>query len=58
MKSNEARENPADLMAYNISTAKKYHRLPEKLKSSVLVSKQLCQVMRQDTEEVKQNQFR
>ena len=49
--SNEARENLADLMAHNISTAKKYYRLQEKSKSSVLASKQLRQVMRQDTEE-------
>ena len=47
-KSNETREQLADLMAHNISTAKKYYRLKEKSKSSVLASKQLRQVMRQD----------
>lgn len=50
-ESNEARGNLADLMAHNLSTAKKYYRLQEKSKSSVLASKQLCQVMRQDTED-------
>ena len=49
--SNEARENLADLMAHNISTAKKYYWLQEKSKSWVLASKQLRQEMRQDTEE-------
>lgn len=44
--SNEAHGNLADLMAHNLSTAKKYYRLQEKSKSSVLASKQLRQVMR------------
>ena len=49
--SNEAGENLADLMAHDISTAKKYYWLQEKSKSWVLASKQLRQEIRQDIEE-------
>ena len=45
-ESNEARGNLADLMAHNVDTARKYHRLQEKSKSSVQASKHLRNVMR------------
>lgn len=59
-ESNEARENLADLMAHNLSTAKKYYRLQEKSKSSVSASKQLRQIMRREADSEKSsssNQF-
>ena len=43
--SNETRGNLADLMAHNVQTANKYYRLQEKSKSSVQASKQLCNIM-------------
>ena len=49
--SNEAHGNLADLMAHNLSTAKKYYRLQEKSESSMLASKQLCQVMRSNEDD-------
>ena len=50
-ESNEARENLADLMAHNMSTATKYYRLQEKSKSSVLASQQLRKIMRQEADD-------
>lgn len=46
-ESNEARGNLVDLMVHNITTPNKYYRLQEKSNSSVLTSKELCQVIRQ-----------
>ena len=45
-ESSEMRDNLADLMAHNVSTAQKYYKLQEKSMASVKASKQLRDVMR------------
>ena len=44
-ESSEIRDNLADLMAHNVSTAQKYYKLQEKSMASVEASKQLRDVM-------------
>ena len=44
-ESSEMRDNLADLMAHNVSTAQKYYKLQEKSMASVEASKQLRDVM-------------